>query len=230
MPASDQTVVTIPALHRVLVWVGGPLLGAGVLWLVKALIGWAATWPWVPFEKPVKLLAGLAEPYATAGALGLGAVGGLVLAFLIIVDHLGIAVDDTRAVFTHGERRWEALKADAAAVFLDGEHVVVQGHRTEELVRTRGDLPRRADIERAFLARGYPWVAGDPARAEFRLWADGHPDLDAAAHAFLRARQVALEKDRKDDADELRAELARLDLVVREEGKKQYWRRLPSEL
>ncbi|MFI6296294.1 hypothetical protein ACIBEJ_32190 [Nonomuraea sp. NPDC050790] len=228
MTASDRTVVKLPAVQLVLVWAGGPLLGAVVLWLVKALIEWAATWTWTPFEKPVKLLAGLAEPYATAGAIGLGALGGLVLAFLIIADHVGIVVDGERAVFTHGDDRLEARRADVGAVFIDGTHLVVQGHRTEVLVRTRGDLPERADIERAFVVHGYPWTAGDPMRAEFRRWADGHPDLDAAAHSFFRARQVALEKGEKADADELRAELARLDLVVREEGKKQYWRRLPS--
>ncbi|WP_157249523.1 YqeB family protein [Nonomuraea typhae] len=229
MPSSsDPTVVTLPVLHRVLIWLGAPLVGAVLGWLLKLAIEWAATWPWVPFEKPIKLVAGLSEPHLTIGALALGLVAGLVLAFLFIADYVGVVVDDDRAVFTHGDDRQEVRRAEAAAVFLDGKHLVVQGHQTEELVRTRGELPEAADLERAFLAHGYPWVSGDPLAAEFRLWADGHPDLDAAAHSYMRLRARALEKDQKDDAGELRGELARLGVVVREEGKKQYWRRLPS--
>ncbi|WP_420708742.1 CysS/YqeB C-terminal domain-containing protein [Streptomyces sp. NRRL S-1813] len=47
-----------------------------------------------------------------------------------------------------------------------------------------------------------------------------------AANAFLKARQGALEKKgpSDDDTRELRAELARLGVVVRDEKGRQYWR------
>ena len=53
---------------------------------------------------------------------------------------------------------------------------------------------------------------------------EADPDLPQAADAFLRARARALRDDKKDDAAELRDELAKLGVVVRDEKKKQYWR------
>ncbi|MEU4547631.1 YqeB family protein [Nonomuraea dietziae] len=222
-------VVAVPYSYRVLIWAGFPLLGVGAGWLLKVVVSWAATLSWIPFQRPVELLASLPEPQLTLGALALGAVAGLVLAFLAEQETVAIAVDDEHVQFTRGDTREEVRRADTAAVFLDGKQLVVQGHRTEELVRTHGDLPKAGAIQAAFREHGYPWVpGGDPYRSEFRRWADGHPDLDEASHAYLRARARALEKDQADDAAELRAELARIDVVVRDEGKRQYWRRLPS--
>jgi hypothetical protein len=53
---------------------------------------------------------------------------------------------------------------------------------------------------------------------------ESDPDLPQAADAFLRARARALKDDKTDDVAELRDELARLGVVVRDEKKKQYWR------
>ncbi|PSK63604.1 hypothetical protein B0E53_04446 [Micromonospora sp. MH33] len=41
---------------------------------------------------------------------------------------------------------------------------------------------------------------------------------------MLRARQRAVDAGRGGEAAELRGELARLGVVVRDEGKRQYWR------
>jgi hypothetical protein len=97
----------------------------------------------------------------------------------------------------------------------------------EELARKATDLD--ADrLQAAFVIHGFPWLAGgDPHKDEFRLWAEDMPDLPAGANALLKARARALGKggDGKEDAAELRAELARLGIVVRDEKKRQYWRR-----
>lgn len=50
------------------------------------------------------------------------------------------------------------------------------------------------------------------------------PGLPDGADALLKARAAALTKGDKDDATELRAELARLGVVVRDEKKRQFFR------
>ena len=111
-------------------------------------------------------------------------------------------------------------------MFLDGKQLVLLGHETDELAREGGDLPDAERLEAAFRAHGYPWVpGGDPHKDEYRRWVEDLPDLPAGADAVLKARARALDRGDKEDAAQLRQELGKLGIVVRDEGKRQFWRR-----
>lgn len=73
------------------------------------------------------------------------------------------------------------------------------------------------------------WADADPHLAEFRRWVPGTPGLPEGANALFKAREKALKKQGDaEDARELRKELARLGVVVRDEDRRQCWR-LPSQ-
>jgi hypothetical protein len=226
-----ETVVAEPVWARALVWIALPLLGAGTGWLLKSVAGWVASLPWAPLQGPFKLadqlIASFGEPQATIGALAVGAVAGLALALIAAEERLTVTVSHDRVTTTRDESSREIGRASVGAVFLDGKQLVLLGRAGEELAREASDLD--ADrLQDAFLTHGFPWLAGgDPHEDEYRLWVEDTPDLPAGANALLKARARALGKgdNGKDDAAELRAELARLGIVVREEMKRQYWRR-----
>jgi hypothetical protein len=228
----SETAVAEPAWVRALVWIGFPLLGAGTGWLLKSVAGWVVSLPWAPFQGPFTLvnhlISSFGEPQATIGALAVGAVAGLVLSFIAAEERLTVSVSDDRTSIARGESSQAIERRSVGAVFLDGKELVILGQAGEELAREASDL----DVDRlraALLTHGYPWTAdGDPYRNEYRLWVEDTPDLPAGADALLKARARALGKgdDGKGDAAELRAELARLGIVVREENKRQYWRRV----
>lgn len=224
-----ETVVSEPVWGRVLMWTGLPLLGAGAGWLLKSVAGWVVSLPWAPLQGPFELadqlITSFGEPQATIGALAVGAVAGLVLAFIAEHESLTVGVSHDQVSLKRGEYSREIGRRSVNAVFLDGKQLVLLGHQTEELARENSDL----DAERlrdAFQAHGFPWLAGgDPHKDEYRLWVEGTPDLPAGADALLAARARALnDDDGKDDAAALRAELAKLGIVVREEKTRQYWR------
>lgn len=231
LPRGNETVVSERAWVRVLMWTGLPLLGAGAGWLLKSMAGWVASLPWAPLQGPFeladRLIASFGEPQATIGALAIGAVAGLVLAFIAEQESLTVAVSHDQVSIKRGEHSSRIERTSVNAVFLDGKQLVLLGRSGEELAREASDL----DTDRlrgAFQAHGYPWLAdGDPYKDEYRLWVEDTPALPAGADALLKARARALDRggDGKDDAAELRAELARLGIVVREEKKRQYWRR-----
>jgi hypothetical protein len=225
-PGGGATVVAPPPAERALVWVGFPLIGAAAGWLLKSLAEWATSLPWVPFQGPLELVASVPDPQATIGSLALGVAGGLVVAVLAEQDYVRVTVDDDQLTVARGGSSRRVPRASVEAVFLDGKQLVLLGHETDELVREGGDLPDAKRLEAAFRAHGYPWMpGGDPHKDEYRRWVEDLPDLPAGADAVLKARARALVRGDKEDAAELRLELGKLGIVVRDEGKRQFWRR-----
>ena len=224
-PPRNQTVVAEPRWQRLLVWIGFPLLGLAAGWLLKSVAGWVASLPWVPFQGPFKLVASAPEPHASIGALVVGGLAGLVLATLAAFDRLTVTVADDQVTFTRGGVTRAVKRPLVGAVFLDGRRLVLLGRATEELAREASDL--EADrLRDAFVVHGFPWRAGgDPYMDQYRRWVDDLPDLPASANVLLKARARALDKGDGDEAAQLRADLARLGVVVRDERKRQYWRR-----
>jgi hypothetical protein len=224
-PAPGPTVVAESSWRRVLVWIGLPLLGFPAGWLLKSVAGWVASLPWVPFQGPFELVASVPEPHATIGALAIGGLAGLVLATLAALDRLTVTVADDQVAFARGGVSRAVERPLVSAVFVDGKQLVLLGPATEELTREEFDLESER-LRSAFVAHGFPWRAdGDPHRDEYQRWVDDVPDLPAGAHVLLRARARALDKGDGDEEAQLRADLARLGVVVRDEAKRQYWRR-----
>ncbi|RKT53333.1 YqeB family protein [Saccharothrix australiensis] len=223
MNARRTTPVTEPAWQVGLVWVGFPVLGAAVLWGVQAIADWVVSLPWAPFRGPFRLVASIPEPQATLGSLGLGVLVGLVVAFLAAAERLSVEVADEAVVLKRGGDERALDRTRISGVFLDGKKLVVLGLGTEELARESSDLPT-AELADAFQRHGYPWLPEDPYRDEYRRWVEDMPGVPPAANALLRARAKALKKGETEDVAQLRTELARIGVVVREEGKRQFWR------
>ncbi|MEV0675483.1 hypothetical protein AB0I60_03065 [Actinosynnema sp. NPDC050436] len=226
---SGVTVVDPPWLSAVM-WFGFPVLGAAAVYAVKLLAGLLLTLPWVPFEGPLRLVDSVPEPWGTVGAIALGAVAGLVLAVIGKHESLSVSVDRHEVVLDRGEDTTAVPAERVDAVFLDGKQLVLLGHRQEELAREQSDL-RPVELAEAFRGQGFRWLDADPHHDAFRRWVPGTPGLPIGADALLKARDRALRgKDKSmKDARELRAELARLGVVVRDRKERQYWRLVSSD-
>ncbi|GAB3456357.1 hypothetical protein GCM10027570_37790 [Streptomonospora sediminis] len=225
--AGGTTIVANRKSERALMWAGFPLLGIVLGALLKSLADWMVAWPWAPFEGPAQLIASLPDTPARIGGAALGLVAGLVLAAIGESESVKVTITDDTATIERDEQRTAFARSDTGAVFKDGKRLVALGPGSAELAGQPTDLSA-ARLAAAFRAHGYPWCAdGDPHAGEYRRWVEGLPELSASAHALFAARARALRKDGSEaarDAEELRAELAKLGLVVRDERKAQYWR------
>lgn len=220
-----MTVVSRPRWEAVLVWLGFPALGALAGLAVRPLADWILGTSWIPDFGPVRFAAELPQPQGTIAAVAAGVVIGVLLALTAEGEVLRVAVGPDGVTLTRDGKSRDIVRGDVTAVFADGKELVLVGRSGEELAREKSDLatPRLAA---AFGSHGYPWRAGgDPHRAEFRRWVPDEPELPAGANAVLKARSVALEKGEQRDLAELREELAKLGVVVRDQDKRQYWRR-----
>lgn len=222
-PGTD--VVVGPARAELaLFWVGFPLVGAGLGWLVLQGSAWVASLPVAPVRRAFAYVASLPDPQATLVALGLGVIAGLALAAVAVHESLTVTVaGDAVTLDREGASRAVARSA-VAGVFVDRNELVLLDRSSAELAREPVDLDARR-LADAFRAHGYPWIpGGDPHAAEFRRWLDGAADLPAGANAVLRTRQRALDAGDAPGVLDGRDALAALGVVVRDEKKRQFWR------
>lgn len=226
-PPSDRTTVGPTTGERAVLWAGFPVLGAVALWLISRAAGWVTSLPWAPMQGPFKLIASAPEPLLSIGAAVAGVLVGLAIAFFADLEYVTADIGPDQAALTVDRVTRTVPRAATAAVFQDGKNLVLLGHDSAELARLHGDF----DVDRfaaAFERHGYPWRPdGDPYAADFRRWVAAQPDLSSGAHVLLKARAHALKKGQKKDAEQLREDLARLGIVVRDDKKKaQHWRRV----
>jgi hypothetical protein len=224
MSSTEPTVVRDPGWVRLLVWVGFPVAGAGLGYLLKIISQWVASLEWAPWQGPFKLVARLDEPWFTVVPVGVGVAAALVLSVMAWEDSLTVSVSRESVGLKRGDKEREIAAAAVTGVFADGKELVLLGSSGEELAREKSDLDA-GELARAFRGHGFAWLdGGDPYAGRYRRWVEGDPALSGSANAVLKARASALDKDHKADAAELRDELVKLGVVVRDERKKQYWR------
>ncbi|MEV5464025.1 YqeB family protein [Streptomyces sp. NPDC002788] len=197
--------------------------GAGAGALLPLLARLSLSLPWAPLEGPAELLTSIPEPALTLGTVAVGVLGGLLLGFSAAHDSLSVTVTDTHVTLRIRGTSRQFPRDDVSALFRDGRQLVLLAPDTLELAREDSGLawPR---LTEALVEHGYAWTEEDPHRAEFRRWVPGIPGLPEGADALLRARAQARKDDSAGEARELRGELLRLGVVVRDEEKRQYWR------
>ncbi|GAA1683578.1 hypothetical protein GCM10009830_33530 [Glycomyces endophyticus] len=220
----DRTVVADPAWVGPAVLAALPLVGAGLGWGLVLIAEWITGLAWFPFQGLFELVADLPRTVQIVGGTALGLVAGLVLALWVVSEMLAVTVGRDAVGLKRGDLDETVPRADIAAVFVEDKRLVVLGHRRQELAQVPFDLDREA-LAAALRRHGYgPMPDGDPYRGELKRWVPGADGLPPGADALLKARERALEKSNEGDLRELREELAAIDVVVRDRGKKQYWR------
>jgi cysteinyl-tRNA synthetase len=114
-------------------------------------------------------------------------------------------------------------RQEVAAIFLDHKQLVLLDMNGRELLREEADGKPKALAE-AFIRAGYDWREQDPFAHEYARWVADAPGLSPGANALFLAREKAIGRDDKEDAEDLRQELSKLGVTVRDEKKRQYWR------
>jgi len=221
----DATQVGYGAVGKAMFFLIPAVLGAGLGLALHYLLGWLLGLPWLPFQGPLKLLDSIPDQIALPVLMGLGVVAGVIFGVIALSDELEVTVTRDSVRLQRGDLDRTVRRSAVDSVFLDGKRLVLLGPDTNELAREKTDQSA-ARIAAAFTAHGYPWrTDGDPREADYRLWSASAVGLPAGADALLAVRAKALgDSKRTADAADLRAELIKLGVVVRDQGGKQYWR------
>ncbi len=220
----DETVVAEPSWVLALVWIGFPPAGAAAGLLSDLVVRLVAALPSGPLHGAFKLADSIPDPQGTIGSIVLGGIAGTTLAHQVMRQRLTVTISAERVALARRGFVQEIGRESVSAVFLDGKRLVLLGPDTEEVARERCELPA-GRLRDAFPAHGYSWWDnGDPYQDHYRRWTADVPDLPVSVNALLKARARALAKGEKTEAAELRAELAKAGIVVRDEKTGQSWR------
>jgi hypothetical protein len=211
---------------RGLMWIGFPALGGGAGWALPWVLDRLAEVSFPFMRAPIEFAASIPEPWATLGFVAAGCVGGLLIAGEWHEEALAVEVSRASVTLTRKGREQTVPGTRIAWVYRDGSTLVLLDPGGRELAREPSDLELKR-LRDAFTRHGYRWADEDPFTGTYRRWVEDLPDLPAGADALFRARQRALDRGDKKDAAQLRTELGKLGVVVRDEGKTQFWR-LPT--
>jgi hypothetical protein len=225
----SKTVIGRSVADKVVLFGGLPLAGAVLGFFLPRIADWAARRRWVPFQGPLRLIAGWDAWWVVVICIAVGLLGGLLLAAVALDDTLKVTITTESVEFLKNEKTVTVPRTKVTTAFLDGKEIVLLDATTRELAREKHDqLKSEAhQIPQAFRAHGYPWSDGDdPHEARFRRWVEDEPELPPGANAVLKARAKSFRDGDKGKADlrELRDEVAKLGYTVKDRDKKQYWR------
>jgi hypothetical protein len=225
----DRTVIGHSTADKVLLFGGFPLAGLVLGFFLPRIGDWAITKEWVPFQGPLKLIAGWDGWWVGAICIVIGLLAGVLLAAMALEDTLRVNVTGQSVEFLKNQMTVAVPRGKVAVAFLDGKEIVLQDSTSRELAREKHDQLKSdaRQIPAAFRAHGYPWSdGGDPHADRFRRWVEDEPALPPAVNAVLRARAKAFDEGDKGKADlrELRDEVTKLGYTVKDKDKKQYWR------
>ena len=217
------TVVKHTFWYHAFLWTAFPIVGAVLGWLLAQLPGWIEGTPIPFFSGLVEILDDRSGTVMTLVLIAVGIIAGSLVALTAYEEVVWVTVTDADVTVAVVDKTKEFKRNQVADVFTDDKTLVLLGRDTSELVRQRTDH-KSTTLQAAFETHGYPWRDADPNEASFARWVDGVPGLGEHANAILRARQVALDEDKKEEIVELREEAAKLGVVVRDTKKRQYWR------
>lgn len=210
---------------RFLLIAAAVIIGGLVGFALPYVASWGASLTWTPFQGPLELIASWSQWWVRYVCIGVGVLLGLALVGVAFFETARVAVSEAHVRITERGESVSVSKSQVGVVFVDGKELVLLDGASRQLVRVPSEEKRDA-IESVFEKRGYSVAPADPYDDLYHLWVPDTPGLAPEVNAVLKARDMALKKRSVSDARELRSELDRLGVVVRDKKTSQYWRPL----
>lgn len=176
-------------------------------------------------EKLIITISSLNHFWVSIVATIIGVIVGLVFSIIVFSETLKVIVSDNKLKLVIDDVEKAIEKKEVSAIYLENKDLVVLGQSGHELYR--GLLESKLEvIQEAFSHQSYPWKEEDPFASQYKRGVLDHPDFPADINALLNARARALKEENKEEAKHLREDLAKVGVVIRDEKKAQYVRRI----
>lgn len=220
----NDIVLGLNKLDKTLIILVPIVLGSLIGWFVPVIADWLLTLQIVPMEKLIELIASFKSLWVSIIAAIIGIIVGILLTLIIFSESLEVTVSYNSLQLKLGDKLDNIDKKDISAIYMENKQLVILGDSSNELYREVFDAKKEIVVQEAFNNYQYPWYEKDPFEGQYQRWVLGHPDFPEKISALLYARECTLREDKKKDAKYLRADLAKLGVVIRDENNGQYVR------
>ncbi|MGE6226224.1 YqeB family protein [Paenibacillus chitinolyticus] len=220
----QQVTVGLDNASRIILLAGPVLLGGVLGYFIPSLARLALKLPWIPYQGPIEAITSFHGPWVSLVTALLGAAAGLWFTGEAFKEIVFVTLSEQEIQLKKNGRVQTIPKESVRLVFMDGKQMVILGEGGRELARETYEAPAES-LPAALQPFGYTWSGeGDPYKERYARWVPDMPGVSPPVNALLKAREQALQKKEKEEAAELRREIAKLGVVVRDEGTRQYWR------
>ena len=213
-------------VRDIAVWVGLPVIAAALVRSWMEYLGRVGTVDGWPLRIAGAALEPVPEAIRSTGPVLLAALVGAGAALWAQWGERNLHLDPGGLMERSFPGRWDRIAVEhVAAVFIDGSDLVVVDVAGDQWCRMRCD--RDAEwLREVFVRQGYPWCRDDPHSAAYRLWVSGGSGVPRAVDRLLRRRAAATRDWTDVRLRSLTRDLRACGIVVRDRGRRQYWRRL----
>lgn len=219
----DETVLGLTKVDKVIILLFFIVIFGLSGWFIPVIANALLNFEIIPYIKIVEFIASFEHTKTSIIATIIGVIIAVIFAIAIIVESLKVTITPQNIMLTVKDKTETIDKKEISAIFMDKRELVILGPHSNELYREEFDV-KKAKVKEAFQYYRYPWYDEDPYIDEYERWVKDHPDFPEKINALLKARQVALEDDETDEAKQLRRDLAKLGVVIKDKKKAQYVR------
>lgn len=221
----DKTILGLNFKDKILFIMLAAIIGSVAGFFIKILAKWAAKIPIIPFTYIWEWVAEWDSSYAPTMGIIIGIVAGIVFSINAFNEALLITVRDDAITFRSKDEKKTLSSSDIGPVYMDHKTIVILDRIGRELYRGKPEVSQYKVVD-AFRHHGYPWEEQDPYYHQYIRWEPGHPDLPSQVNVMLADRKKKLKEKKEEEARSLRKVLAAEGVVIRDEKKKQYVRRV----
>lgn len=220
---NNKTILEFSRIEKIMIIFTPMILGAIIGWFLPLIAKWILKLPFIPLEKLFIFVSHGNNFWVSIIAMIIGIVAGIISSIVILNESLKVMITDSNIELQTGDNQEIINKNDISSIFIENKTLIILGNHSNELYREIIESKRETTKE-AFLYHHYPWKEEDPFINQYKRWVLGHTDFSEQTNALLYARGHALKNDEKDEAKQLRKDLAQLDVVIRDDKNAQYVR------
>lgn len=202
-----------------------PIVLGTIGWFLPKLLEFVKRISFFSDSKVIELLDAFNPFWVSIILMFVGVFIGVLLSLTVYSEALKMSISDQEILINKDDEEKIIRKSEVKEIFMEDNNVVITGNKGQELLSEKTDI-KKEKIREIFLYHHYLWCEQDPYVDEFKLWALEDHLLGENTNSILYERRNAIREGDKKKAKNLKMDLNELGVVVKDQGKDQYVRKI----
>lgn len=202
-----------------------PIVLGTIGWFLPKLLEFVKRISFFSDSKVIELLDAFNPFWVSIILMFVGVVIGVLLSLTVYSEALKMSISDQEILINKDDKEKIIRKSEVKEIFMEDNNVVITGNKGQELLSEKTDI-KKEKIREIFLYHHYLWCEQDPYVDEFKLWTLEDHLLGEKTNSILYERRNAIREGDKKKAKNLKMDLNELGVVVKDQGKDQYVRKI----